>query len=138
MLLGLKVMFLISLLSYLIDIVQTKKHKLCNFRVNTILFFHHFIWTFALLGWVWNDPILNILYLITIPIYLILWYINDDKCIMTEYIKRKCNLGDDYKLKYLGDYFNSDKISRTTQKIYLTAAFIFTVYRTQRQFYKRV
>lgn len=138
MLLGLKVMFLIALLSYLIDIVETKKHKLCNFKANMILFFHNFLWTFTLFGWVWNDPILNILYLITVPIYLVLWWLNEDKCILTEYIKRKCNLSDNYKLNYLGNFFNRDFISRLTHKVYLTTAFIFTVYRTHRQFYKRV
>ena len=133
MLLGLKVMFLIALLSYIIDIIQTKKNKKCSLKVNGILFFHHFIWTFALLGWVWNDPILNFCYLVTIPIYIFLWWINDDKCILTEYIKKQCNLGDDYKLNYLGDFSHSKKISRKSQKIYLISAFIFTLYRTRRQ-----
>jgi hypothetical protein len=131
--LGLRYIFLITILSYILDLSLGKKK--CDAKTNTILFFHHFIYTFALIGWIFNEPFLNFAYMVTIPMYFILWYIHDDKCILTEIIKKKCNLDLTYNLNYMGlsTISKSHLPNRNLQRVYLSSTFVIVLIRMIKQ-----
>lgn len=55
-----------------------------------IVAFHHFIWTFALLGWILDDPVILMIYLST-PIVAMAHWIIDKRCFINDITVEYCD-----------------------------------------------
>jgi hypothetical protein len=76
---------------------------------NAILYFHHFINIFANFGWLSNDRIILITYLLAPIIVLIHWNTNNNKCILTQMHNEICHQHED---KAFDDIFNLLQIKK--------------------------
>ena len=97
--------FYLGSVSFILDIaLNNKNYKKCP-KIYPVLFFHHFIWLFALFGWLSNNKSILKIFCITIIIYLTHWKVNNNKCFITEWIKENCNLSEKYGLQVITNHF---------------------------------
>ena len=129
----LSLIFILSFLSYVSDICKNGKtlYAKCENKLvfNVVLLFHHFIWTFALLGFLSNNNQLLRIYVVVLIIYLIHWKANNNQCFITQWVRKTCQLDDSHTLQYISETLFNNKVlqSRNSQKIFLFIALIVAV-----------
>ena len=91
-----KLIILLGVCSYIIDIYSGKNtyYKSCynKYNVQIELLIHHILNIYAQFGWLSNNKILLQGYVISCIILLYHWNANNDRCILTEKINKKCNI----------------------------------------------
>jgi hypothetical protein len=91
-----KVIIVLGICSYIIDIYSGKNtyYKFCynNYNVQIELLIHHILNIYAQFGWLSNTKVLLQGYVISCIILLCHWNTNNDRCILTEKINKKCNI----------------------------------------------
>lgn len=126
----------LSTVSFVLDITSGSKvnyYQSCPKIAFPVIFAHHFIWTFALFGWLSNNYILNSLYIITVIVYITFWILNRDKCFITEWTKNVCSLPQSHKLTSLSRHLENIVLpNRSFQKVYFILAAIFVIYKNFR------
>lgn len=85
------ILFILTCLTYTIDILIDNQYQHCK-SIHSILWTHHFIFWFLLLGWISNDKRFLIVYLISVLCVLIDWENNDGSCSLTLRLNSMCNL----------------------------------------------
>ena len=85
----------IGLVFYIIDTStgnadQLYLHCKDDKMFQTVLFCHHVINVYILFGWTSNDKTFLTIYVIFIICILGQWYLNKNKCFVTEYLSSKC------------------------------------------------
>lgn len=85
-----------SLISFYYD------HNRCQYG-NDILYIHHFVNIFANFGWLSNNRLILMIYLLAPIIVIIHWKTNNGKCILTQLHNKACNRHED---KVFDDVFN--------------------------------
>ncbi len=91
------VLFIIiaAILFYITDVATMKGHYMdCKNRLRThyVLFFHHVLNVFAQFGWLSNNKYILYMYLLITIVLILHWYINNNQCIITEYVNDECNI----------------------------------------------
>lgn len=91
------VLFIIiaAILFYTIDVTTMKGHYMdCKntLRTHYVLFFHHVLNVFAQFGWLSNNKYILYMYLLITIVLILHWYINNNQCIITEYVNDECNI----------------------------------------------
>jgi hypothetical protein len=139
-----KIFLYIALFSFIIDVsMNNKNYKNCiaasanadnaktvpTHFVYVVLFFHHFIWLFALFGWLSNNKNILKVYLIVVFIYLLHWKKNNNKCFVTEWIRENCNLSQKYGLQAITNFFGLSVSGRENQKKLLFAYFMIALFK---------
>ena len=139
-----KIFLYIALFSFIIDVsMNNKNYKNCiaasanadnaktvpTHFVYVVLFFHHFIWLFALFGWLSNNKNILKVYLIVVFIYLLHWKKNNNKCFVTEWIRENCNLDKKYGLQAITNSFGLSVGGRENQKKLLFAYFMIALFK---------
>lgn len=93
---------LIILLSIVITAIDmSTDYKECydaHPHVFLILFFHALIWVFSYIGCFYNNKKILIIYLLSFIAIPIHWLMNNNRCIVTEYVNKTC--GFDINRKY--------------------------------------
>jgi hypothetical protein len=100
--LGDVIFLLLVLISFLNDL-KLEKTKQCvkmNNKVLFILFFHHIISIYGLFGWMLSSLNLVRLYVISIPILILYWFIVKD-CQISVYTNQLCKWDSDYKFNHI-------------------------------------
>ena len=126
----LSLIFILSFLSYVSDICKNNQtlYAKCENKLifNAVLLFHHFIWTFALFGFLSNNNQLLRLYVAVLIIYLAHWKANNNQCFITQWVRKTCKLDDSHTLQYFVDTLFNNKVlqSRNSQKIFLFTSLI--------------
>jgi hypothetical protein len=72
-------------------------------KIISLLLAHHIVNVFVNFGWLFYSPILLILYIISIPVMYIHWYLNNNTCKITTDMNKMCGWGED---TYFNDIFN--------------------------------
>lgn len=85
---------IITFVLFFIDIstAWNTNYKLCNHDINflTYLFLHHLIFTFVLIAWMSSNIYIVYLQFILTFIFFCHWKCNNNKCVMTLEIQKKC------------------------------------------------
>lgn len=91
-----------SILSYLYDINYNSNYKNCKkVSFNLLLFFHHFLASFLIFGWLSNDVKFLKIYVCTVAVVYISWILFSDYCLLTVYTNRLCNIPEDIPFESL-------------------------------------
>jgi len=128
----LTLLFILSLISYVSDICKNSQtlYKNCKNKLvfHSVLLFHHFIWTFALFGFLSDNNQLLRIYVVVLIIYLIHWRLNNNQCFITQWVRKECGLDDSHTLQYFVDTLFNNKVlqSRSSQKVFLFTSLIAT------------
>lgn len=133
--------FLVGFLSYLIDLLSSKKgyykkNERClnNTAFHAKLLLHHIIVIFIFFGWLSNDKYILSIY-VFIPIILIThWKTNQNRCAMTETVNKMCDLHQD---EYIRDFIymiglKKSKYYDSIYKLFLLFSFTFVIYKLYR------
>ena len=134
----LTLIFILSFVSYICDICKNNKtlYKNCKNKIvfNSVLLFHHFIWTFALFGFLSNNNQFLRIYVVVLIIYLIHWRLNKNQCFITQWVRKECGLDDSHTLQYFTDIIFSKSDwgtnilkSRSSQKVFLFILIIISI-----------
>jgi hypothetical protein len=62
-----------------------------------VLFLHALIWIFSYIGCFYNSKLMLQIYLLTNVLIPIHWKFNNNRCILTEYVNKKCNFDINHK-----------------------------------------
>lgn len=84
-----------SLFLYFIDIYTSGHlYDKCkdDIQFNMVLLFHHFIKMYILVGWYTNNKKHLMLYIGFIILSMVHWFKNNNQCMFTEYIRKKCGV----------------------------------------------
>jgi len=128
----LTLLFILSLISYVSDICKNSQtlYKNCKNKLvfHSVLLFHHFIWTFALFGFLSDNNQLLRIYVVVLIVYLIHWRLNNNQCFITQWVRKECGLDDSHTLQYFADTLFNNKVlqSRSSQKVFLFTSLIVT------------
>jgi hypothetical protein len=128
------ILFVLALLAYFLDLATANGiYKDCmNFISQASLLSHHFIMIFSLFAWLSNNTFILLLNFITIVTMWILWYINDDICIMDLHTQADCNTKTRLRAFFRIMYPDVHDAQRIKQKTYLTIVLLITVYKLLR------
>jgi len=130
-----KLFVVIGIFSYILDIYTSKPeyYKTCinSISVNLELLAHHILNIYAQFGWLSNNKILLYGYVFTPLIVLTHWQTNNNKCILTEYINKKCNIKDDMPFRDFWYLIGFKKLKNydTLHKLYLVVAWLVALYK---------
>jgi hypothetical protein len=93
----------VGFLLYLYDITKDNYYKYCkkNIKVNLTLLLHHISNVFTQFGWLSNNKTILTLYLIIPPLIIVHWNSNNNRCILTEYTNKNCNIDQDSSFRDL-------------------------------------
>lgn len=72
-------------------------------KIISLLILHHIINVFVNFGWLFYSPILLVLYIISIPVMYIHWYLNNNTCKVTTDMNKMCGWDEH---TYFNDIFN--------------------------------
>ena len=128
----LTLLFILSLISYVSDICKNSQtlYKNCKNKLvfHSVLLFHHFIWTFALFGFLSDNNQLLRIYVVVLIIYFAHWRLNNNQCFITQWVRKECGLDDSHTLQYFVDTLFNNKVlqSRSSQKVFLFTSLIAT------------
>lgn len=113
---------IIGIIFFIVDISSNNYSK-CNNKITNyfIILLHHIVNIFAQFGWLSNDKYILSLYLITPIIFLIHWNTYNNKCYLTDFVNKNCNLNDDTLFKDIFYHLKIKKLKNydTIHKIYL-------------------
>ncbi len=134
----LTLIFILSFVSYICDICKNSQtlYKNCKNKLvfNSVLLFHHFIWTFALFGFLSNNNQFLRIYVVVLIIYLIHWRLNKNQCFITQWVRKECGLDDSHTLQYFTDIIFSKSDwgtnilkNRSSQKVFLFILIIISI-----------
>lgn len=120
------VLFVLTSLFYVMDVFTEKnKYTQCRdtIKMHLLLFFHHFVNTFVMFGWMSQNRILLSIFLIFPFIVALHWRLNDNKCIMTTTLNKNCGKKED---EYFHDilYLSGIKHSRFYPAVHYVLLFV--------------
>jgi hypothetical protein len=72
-------------------------------KIVCLLLLHHIINVFVNFGWLLYSPILLVLYIISIPVMYVHWYLNNNTCKVTTQMNNMCGWSEN---TYFNDIFN--------------------------------
>ena len=101
------ILFILFLILSFIDILT--KYKKCvkdQPKIIPEIFLHRAISVFFYFGWIFNNKVILIFYLIGAFIILIHWFTNKFECVLTQYENKICNFRDDTRYDYIFRIFN--------------------------------
>ena len=94
---------IVAILCYIVDVTTYKnRYKKSKNKINThmVILIHHIIVVFSQFGWLSNDKRVLSIYLCAPLLIMFHWKTNSNKCLMTEYVNKQCELPE-------GTYFNN-------------------------------
>lgn len=103
------IVFLFILCINIVFDMLSKKTSQCyttsprRIKIIGLILLHHIINIFVNFGWLFYSPILLILYIISIPVMYIHWYLNNNKCKVTSQMNNMCSWDEH---TYFNDIFN--------------------------------
>ena len=85
------------------DYLKNKElYKTClNLKAQTFIWLHHFIATCIVFGWLSDSPTFLFMSLLFAGFMVYLWYLNNNKCFMTEIHIEDCQLEPSFQLRDL-------------------------------------
>ena len=119
----------VGVICYLLDILTAgDRYKSCwNLQTQSLLLLHHIFFVFAMMGWLSTDRTLLKIYCLIIPVTLIHWYFNNDKCAWTQMVNEQCGtsggLRTIFRVMNIGEDWNYRKV----QKIWFTFGLIVAI-----------
>jgi hypothetical protein len=117
--------------SFISDIKTAPKDFYASCEIHfPVLLIHHIIFVFSLLGWLSYNRYILYLYLFTILIHFILWFIFKNECVLTMYMNEKCKTNTKLRnvLLFLSEKVRLD-INRTLQKIIYSLITAYVIYK---------
>ena len=104
---------------------QTKSTK-NKILILLITFFHHFLATFGLFGWMFNNKKIVLAYVIIVIVTLVQWNINDGHCVITDLV---ANISGNKNYKRFNDLYRIIGFKKivTSKFLYYTSFLSFIV-----------
>jgi hypothetical protein len=87
-----------------------------------VLFLHAIIWIFSYVGCFYNNKLILQIYLLTIILLPIHWMLNNNRCILTEYVNKNCNLDVDNKYDWIFKLKDGNIIAIILRIIFISIA----------------
>jgi hypothetical protein len=103
------IMMVVYIITLMFDI--NTKYKKCienNPKVIFSLCLHRFISIFMYFGWIFNNKVILVIYILIFLILLIHWVTNDWKCILTQYENKKCGFSRKQNYDFVYKLFQKD------------------------------
>lgn len=112
----LKILIVVYILCVSLDMIYTYKNCIYKNGVKIIpaILLHRLLTIFMYFGWLFNNKIVSIVYILILLTIIVHWLTNDWKCILTEYENYIC----DYPLNRKYDIFG-DKILHNNLNLHI-------------------
>lgn len=87
----------ISLVSLILDLQDENTSKCVDshHEILYVLVIHHIFDTFLYFGWLFNEKIILLIYILTVIFIMIYWILNANRCDMTLYVDKICGWNND-------------------------------------------
>ena len=100
---SLLLIIVVAIVFFILDAL-TNKCVQRDIKAIPLTLLHHFLYTFAILGWMLDDPVVLLVY-ISIPLFIRLhWVTNKNRCMVDEVTSNIC--GEDTKFNHLSNQLN--------------------------------
>jgi hypothetical protein len=122
---------IVGIIFYLIDIRTASYNCTDDPRVRTAILLHHILNVYAQFGFLCNGFLLYA-YLVT-PLFVLLhWKTNNNMCILTEYVNKKCNLPEGEMFRDVWYFMGAKRLKNydTIHKTYLVVVWVIALIRT--------
>jgi hypothetical protein len=123
------IVFILFIILSIIDILTKYKNCVsCKPSIIPEILLHRFINVFMYTGWIFDNKVILVFYLITLLLLIIHWMLNNGKCILTKYENIVCNFPEDSRYDYIFRIFD-DKTASIITIILKTIIFSIVIYK---------